>query len=325
MHPTWQLLERHAATLDAERLLWVDPPEPHALIKPGDALVTPDRSVYASRPGQALTPDDPWPDDLDGLVLFHPKARGRLEWWLARLGEAAGRASIRVVGENQSGIKSLARRVRDSARVGKIDSARHCVLLDYQPLATGPAGPGWHSFEYDTRRVYALPGVFSQNRLDTGTAVLLDHLPALGGEVLELGCGSGVIGLDLLGRSATARLTAVDLDWLALASARRTLEEAGLLDRAELIWSDGPAEVPPRRFDALVSNPPFHTGLRTHYEPSERFFAASGDWLKPGGELWWVANDFLDYRRNLASGRFNVDEIAHERGFRVYRAVLKKR
>lgn len=322
MHPCWQLLERHADTLQTQPLLWLDPPEDHALIKASDHCVTPSRALFNRRAAQAQAPDESWPEEVETALLFYPKAKGRLEWWLQQVMAKAPRARLWVVGENQGGIKSLPKRVAGWADSDKLDSARHCALYEIRAREPMPAADDWLSFSWQNFQVQALPGVFSQNRLDAGTAVLLDALEPLDGDLLELGCGSGILSLALLSRSPAAQLTTVDIDWLAVQSARRTLADAGLDKRAEVLWSDGLQEVPHWRYDHLVTNPPFHTGLRTHYEPSEAFFAASHNWLKPGGSLYWVANEFLDYQRVLAAGRFEVVELAHARGFRVYRARL---
>ncbi|PTY36923.1 hypothetical protein BGP77_06460 [Saccharospirillum sp. MSK14-1] len=323
MHPCWQILERHRDSLDATSVLWLDPPQSHSLIKTGDHCITPNRANHRQNPAQWLAPDADWPATVDHLVLFYPKAKGRLEWWLRQVQQQAAGATLWIVGENLGGIKSLPKRVSPWARCDKLDSARHCGLFEVRQENALPAGQDWLSFNWNDHTIHALPGVFSQNRLDTGTAVLLGQLPALSGELLELGCGSGVLSLALLNGDQQNHLTTVDIDWLATTSTQRTLTDAGMADRAEVIWSDGLSEVPVQRYDHLITNPPFHTGIRTHYEPSERFFAASHDWLKPGGSLWWVANDFLDYQAVLQKGAFEVQQLAHERGFRVYRAVRK--
>lgn len=324
MHPCWQLLERHHDVLNDASVLWLDPPERHALIKADDRCITPNRALHRQQPDQWYAPDTAWPQDVEQVVLFYPKAKGRLEWWLDQIQQQAANARLWILGENLGGIKSLPKRVAPWASCDKVDSARHCGLFAVQREQALPTDQHWLSFDWNGHRIHALPGVFSQNRLDTGTAVLLSQLPQLSGSLLELGCGSGVLSLALLKGNTQNQLTTVDIDWLATTSTERTLVEAGLADRAKVLWCDGLSEVPPARYDHLVTNPPFHTGLRTHYEPSERFFAASHEWLKPGGSLWWVANDFLDYQSVLKKGAFEVQQMTRERGFRVFRAVLRK-
>ncbi len=321
MHPTWQLLERHRDDLDREAVLWVDPPQNHDLIKPEDGLLTLDRSLFRQVRARCVTPEDTWPEGVSRLVLFYPKAKERLEWWLKQIEKHAPGVELHVVGENNGGIKSLAKRVKSFADVTKLDTARHCALFHYRPFAEVPQqNDGWRQFDHNGLTIQALPGVFSQQKLDRGTALLLDTLPELKGFVLEFGCGSGVLAAEVLRRSPEASLTAVDIDWLAVQSTQRTLTEAGFGERSRVLWSDGLAEVPQQRFDVIITNPPFHAGIKTHYEPSERFFAECDKWLRPGGELWWVANDFLDYQSTLGAGFRFCDEKRHHQGFRIFRA-----
>ncbi len=60
-------------------------------------------------------------------------------------------------------------------------------MADWAQLYTVPTPKG-------ELQICALPGVFSQNRLDVGTAVLLPHLSQVtSGKIADLGCGAGVI------------------------------------------------------------------------------------------------------------------------------------
>ncbi|WP_051207209.1 class I SAM-dependent methyltransferase [Saccharospirillum impatiens] len=328
MHPSWQLLERHQAHFSALKMLWLDAPESHGLIKSTDQAICLDRSAFNTPGLTTLSPDEPWPDQTEGIILFYPKAKERLAWWLHQIASFVQRnpnCRLWVVGENKGGIKSLPKRVLDWASTEKWDSARHCVLHQLHPAPdhTLPQAPTWTEFEYQGRLLQAGPGVFSQNRLDKGTALLLGVLPALKGHCLDFGCGSGVIAQTLLSQSDTVTVTALDIDWLAVRSCEKNLARVATEDRYRVIWSDGLAQLDRTRFNAIITNPPFHTGIRTHYEASEQLFRASADWLVSGGTLWWVANEFLDYQSCLPATVGMVEEMAHGRGFKVYRAKRK--
>lgn len=320
MHPTWQLLERHRDEWQQDTVLWIDPPEDHELVTADDGLVTLNRRLYQYTRARRFTTEDSWPEDVARVVLFYPKAKERLDWWLSQIQQHSPTAQLYVVGENNGGIKSLAKRVNAFAQVEKLDTARHCALFAVQITGDLQPSDGWRSFDHGGCHVHALPGVFSQQRLDKGTALLLDTLPTFTGRILEFGCGSGVLACDLLSRSESAHLTAVDIDWAAVTSTTRTLQDNGYEHRSRVLWSDGLTEVPKEPYDVLVTNPPFHAGIKTHYEPSERFFRECHAWLRPGGELWWVANDFLDYQSVLDKAFRYCDEKRHERGFRIFRA-----
>ena len=71
--------------------------------------------------------------------------------------------------------------------------------------------------------------VFSSQRIDEGTLLLLDHLPA--GEprsVLDLGCGYGALGLPVAARWPSARCLLIDRDLLAAAASAHNARALGL-------------------------------------------------------------------------------------------------
>ena len=59
-------------------------------------------------------------------------------------------------------------------------------------------------------------GVFSKGELDTGTRLLLDALPDVYGDVLDLGCGWGAIGVAVKKKYPDAHVTMVDVNRRAL-------------------------------------------------------------------------------------------------------------
>lgn len=321
MHPCWQLLERHASELNSGPVLWLDPPEIHELMKSGDQVVCLDQGVDAESPIPALSLDQKPSEKIQLIVLFYPKAKRRLDWWLQRIEEMSIDCPVWVLGENNGGIKSLPRRTAPFLACEKVDSARHCALFQCRFIGPMPRQEVWHYYQVEEHSIGALPGVFSQEKLDVGTRLLLQHLPALKGSLFELGCGAGAITLSLLNRNKECKVVTSDIDLLAVQSTQHNIEQAGLESRCSVIWSDGMSQVPRQRFDALITNPPFHTGIKTHYAATEQFFAQAEQWLKRGAVLWWVANDFLDYQPLLGKSFSKVEEIAHHSGFRVFKAT----
>jgi release factor glutamine methyltransferase len=124
--------------------------------------------------------------------------------------------------------------------------------------------------------------------------------------VLDLGCGSGCVGLALLHERAGLRVDAVDVSAAACAVARGNAERLGLLDRFTVLEGDLFAALGPEaRYGAIVSNPPYVTdgeigGLvpEVRREPRlalaggadgldvvRRILRAAPRWLEPGGLL----------------------------------------
>lgn len=302
-------------------VLWLDPPETHDLMKSTDQALCLDQGVDAASTIHTLTLEERPSDSTRLIVLFYPKAKRRLDWWLKHIESLALGCPIWVLGENNGGIKSLPKRTVHYLECEKVDNARHCVLFQCHFNAPMPEPETWLHYETNEHQIGALPGVFSQEKLDAGTRLLLEHLPGLKGTLFELGCGAGAITLALLSNNEQCEVVSSDIDLLAVKSTQRNIARAGFEERCNVIWSDGMSQVPNQRFDALITNPPFHIGIKTHYAPTERFFTQADQWLKRGGMLWWVANDFLDYQSLLGPSFNRIEEITHRSGFRVFKAV----
>ncbi|WP_148863226.1 methyltransferase [Marinobacter fonticola] len=270
-------------------------------------------------------------DELDTVVVFMPKSRLELELRLALAGhmaKAGGR--LLLIGEKKEGIASGAK-VMETVMPDayKIDSARHCQVwqVDVPAGMTGfdlEAWLSWHPVEAGgvELSVAGLPGIFSDGRLDEGTARLLatfdEGVPHR--KVLDFACGAGVVGAWLARKSPGIRLDAVDVQFQAVHCARATLDKAGVSGH---VWpSDGLAAVE-GQYDMLVSNPPFHTGVRTDTSMTEAFLRDAARHLVTGGELRIVANTFLPYAELIQRYIGPCEILSQDKRFSVYRAYRR--
>jgi 16S rRNA (guanine1207-N2)-methyltransferase len=270
------------------------------------------------------------------VVLFLPREKARLDMLLhflaARL-PADGK--LWLAGENQSGIRSAAARLRKFfSTVSKADAARHCALLHASQAKQQPA---FRLDDYRQKwllgsppnelRMVSLPGAFAHGRLDRGSELLLEVLSRQQGEdfpagrVLDFACGIGVIGLYLLRRGRGLELTLLDHSALALASARMSLDANGL--EAEILPADGLAELD-RQFDWIVTNPPFHRGAATDYDIARRFFAQAPGVLRRNGRLVLVSNRHLPYEGWLDEYFTTVETLDCTNEFKVLAALRPK-
>lgn len=101
-------------------------------------------------------------------------------------------------------------------------------------------------------------GVFSADRVDPGTRVLLETVPPPpAGDLLDLGCGYGPVALAMARRAPGARVWAIDVNERAVALCARNATAAGLPN----VRSCRPGDVPRRvRFSVIWSNPPIRVG-----------------------------------------------------------------
>ena len=144
--------------------------------------------------------------------------------------------------------------------------------------------------------LYSRPGLFSWDRPDPGSCLLLDHLPSdLSGSGMDLGCGLGFLAAGILQRSEHIdTLHLVDVERLALDCARLNLEPFKDT-RLHYHWLDASSETLPDKLDWIILNPPFHRGREQAIELGQKIIAAACGVLKPGGKLYLVANVHLPY------------------------------
>lgn len=264
----------------------------------------------------------------DLVIMTFPKSKAEYGFTLAMLANSVTKdATIIIVGENKSGIKSADKLGKDYLRFcNKIDAARHCLLYVARFKTTLPdfvLADFYHNYQLEiadqTIKIAALPGVFSQNKLDIGTQVLLDNLPeTITGKVLDFGCGAGVIAAYISTLFPESKPTLVDVNALALQSAKKTFELNQL--KADFIASNSLSRVTDS-YDYVISNPPFHQGVKTHYAATEQFLMKIKQHIKPNGCITIVANSFLKYPPIMEQAIGTTKTITVTKGFAIYQCL----
>jgi 16S rRNA (guanine1207-N2)-methyltransferase len=161
-------------------------------------------------------------------------------------------------------------------------------------------------------------GVFSAGRLDPGTRLLLDTVPAppQAGDLVDLGCGYGPLALVLAARAPRATVWAVDVNERALGLCARNAARAGL-GNVRCVTPDHPEL--PGQVAAIWSNPPIRIGKR----PLHTLLAGWLGRLAPGGSAYLVVQRHLgadSLHRWLEEAGWPVTRVASKAGYRVLRA-----
>jgi len=170
--------------------------------------------------------------------------------------------------------------------------------------------------------VVTASGVFSADRLDKGTQVLLDHVtdPPETGSFLDLGCGWGPITLALADAAPGATVLAVDVNERSLALTARNAETAGLdnvrTSPAEALLTE--LRESSRTVDLIWSNPPVRIGKAALHDMLLTWLGLLSD----DGEAWLVVSRNLgadSLMKWLAAQGHDIERAASSKGFRVLR------
>lgn len=164
-------------------------------------------------------------------------------------------------------------------------------------------------------------GVFSKNRLDYGSEVLIKSLLSenLGNSLLDLGCGIGPIGLTLAYFSPQLNVVCSDVNTRALSLCKKNARKLGLEKRITCLRSDIYIEIE-GKFQSIVSNPPIRAGKKVTYE----IYNGAKDHLIDGGSLYIVirkAQGALSVKDHLEELFGNVTVLDRSKGYYVLKAT----
>ena len=160
-----------------------------------------------------------------------------------------------------------------------------------------------------------VPGVFSPDRIDEGTKLLIEHAQVGEGYVvLDMGCGYGAIGITIAKAVPSVTVYMVDINHTAAKLARLNARLNGVEDRVRVVTGDLYGPVAGMVFDTILSNPPLSAGM----DVVARLVAEAPRHLKPGGTLQLVVSQGAEAVGKAMEEAFgNVRTLAAKKGYRV--------
>lgn len=266
---------------------------------------------------------------FDLVLIKVPKTLALLEDQLIRL-RSQMTGSTRVIAAGM--VKGLTPRVWELLErlVGPTTTsrARKKARLIFAELAPGleiPLSP--YPVEYRLEGTEYLIGnhanVFSRDSLDIGTRFFLQHLPIRPDvrDIVDLGCGNGLVGLVAAERNPAAMIHFVDESYMAVDSAQQNFRRAfGEARKASFCVGDGLSDARRDSCDLVLCNPPFHLHSAVGDQIALRMFRQSHRALRQGGELWVIGNRHLGYHVSLKRLFAGVELVASNKKFVVLRA-----
>ena len=162
--------------------------------------------------------------------------------------------------------------------------------------------------------LYSDNGVFSKDKFDYGTRLLLDSIDIskLSGNVLDLGCGIGVVGIILGTINKNINIDMIDINDRALSLVRDNLTSNKV--KANVFVSDVYSNVN-KKYDYIITNPPIRAGK----EVVRKFLLGGYDYLNDNGILYFVMRKDHGVKSMIKEleNKYNVTIINKDKGFFV--------
>lgn len=177
-------------------------------------------------------------------------------------------------------------------------------------------------FNFDNREfnMYSDNGVFSKERLDYGTRVMLENIDinSLCGKVLDLGCGIGVVGIILGTLNKNISIDMVDVNERALELTKENVKLNGLNNN--VFVSDAYTNVIDK-YNYIITNPPIRAGK----EIIRRFLLGAKDYLNDNGTLYFVMRKDHGVKSMIKELEeiYKIEVIEKDKGFYVVKAYCK--
>ena len=177
-------------------------------------------------------------------------------------------------------------------------------------------------FNFDNKvfSIYSDNGVFSKDRFDYGTRVLLNSvdIDKLSGNVLDLGCGLGVVGIILGTFNKGINIDMVDINERAIDLAKNNLVLNNV--KANVFVSDIYSNID-NKYDFIITNPPIRAGKNV----IRGFLLGSYDYLKYDGILYFVMRKDHGVKSMIKelSVKFNTSIVNKDKGFYVVLCTKK--
>jgi len=250
--------------------------------------------------GAAVALEAPWGTAAMVLVCLQRDREAALGRIAAALRALAPGGWLLLDGQKAEGVDTMIRNLRKLLPVSGVAAKAHGKIAWLQRPATLPAEVAAWAEAVRPRPnadgFITAPGMFSAARVDPGTRLLIEHLPAdAKGAACDLGAGWGALSKGLLEKAPKLQsCDLVEADHAAAEAAKLNVTDP----RAQVHWADA-SRWQGGSYDLIVSNPPFHVSRAADPSLGQAFLVAAARLLTPRGRLFLVANRQLPYERTL--------------------------
>ena len=165
--------------------------------------------------------------------------------------------------------------------------------------------------------------VFSREKLDQGTRLLLENIPkGAFHTILDLGCGNGVVGIAAKRKNPKSKIIFSDDSRMAIESAKTNYEKYHK-DEAEYKWTNYYEGQPSHSIDLVICNPPFHQSNTLGDFIAKQMFKDAQGALVTEGKIRVIGNYNLKYESTLKQLFGKSELVAKNSKFVIVDAVKR--
>ncbi|SMY31637.1 methyltransferase [Photobacterium andalusiense] len=263
------------------------------------------------------------------VLIKQPKNNRLLSWQLQQLchllpADCVVISAGKVKDIHSSTLKLFEKYLGETKTSLAVKKARLIFTTVNKSLAAPmPQPTTWTVPEHDlTITNYA--NVFSSDSLDIGGRFLLDFIPSKPQyqDIIDLGCGNGVIGIKAARLNPQANVTCVDESFMATASCRENAQiNLTNIDKFDVMVANCLDNFTNQSADLVLCNPPFHQNNTITDHIAWQMFCDAQRVLRQNGELIIIGNRQLKYHEKLNRIFTKVDTIGNNDKFVVLRAT----
>lgn len=278
-----------------------------------------------------LVPSTQQPEGVFDIVLIKiPKTKALLEDQLIRLKPHINKSSRIIAAAMTHNLHTstlkLFESILGSTKTSLAVKKARLVFTNYDKTQTLLESPYPTEFHVKHLGIYLSnhANVFSRDKLDIGSLLMLEQfkkLPSKAKQIVDLGCGNGVLGIIAQRLFPESQLSFVDESYMAVASAQLNYEKLfKQTENAQFITSDCLSQLPDGKVDLILCNPLFHQQHTVGDQIAWQMFTQSHKRLAKGGKLWIVGNRHLHYSAKLKKIFSNCKVIAANKKFQIISA-----
>ncbi len=270
------------------------------------------------------------PQNLDLVIIKVPKTLALLEFQLLQLHSSLSETTqIIVAGMIKiltPTIWNLLERIIGETKTSLAQKKARLIFATLNSNLLVPKNPYpiRYVLENTNYEITNHANVFSREKLDIGTRFFLEYLPKSKNfnDIVDLGCGNGIVGLIAAEKNSAAQIHFVDESFMAIESARENFERAFQNRAAQFHVGDCLTAFAANSADLILCNPPFHQQHVIGDFIAQTMFKQAKNVLRQNGELWVIGNRHLNYGVSLARlfEKKNVKLIAQNEKFQIWQA-----